>query len=290
MPSPTDGAPRYVTVSEVEDFLRCEWRWYAKWVLNRVPRKYSDALILGKAVHKILEAYFLGATLEGQWSYEVARIRAQIRTADPAEAIALAKAAKQLEALKGKLLAFQPQHVGNTLEVEKPFVVELGGGWRFRGRPDRVVEYKRRVWHMQHKTLRKGVPIPVFVAKMARSMHETLYGAQLRRRFPDWDYGGTIANVIVKHPDAADAQLLIPVTDWDMARSESRFRSLVERMKVAEKMGRSLGINALIDNPTLDSGQFGNSLDGYYPVLSGKASLEDDALFMAREETYGEDD
>lgn len=286
---------RYVTVSEIQDFLRCRWRWYAKWVLNRVPRRYSDALILGTAVHDILEDHLKGRSLEDAFA-EVSWNLASAKHPDPGLAFATAVAHKDLQRYRPQILAWRDLHKVETLAVEEQFELPLHGPvdslWSFRGRPDRPVLMGGKVWHMQHKTL-AGTKSPITYAQfLARSLHETLYGWYCRDHYP-YEYGGSIINMIQKRalkdgedPMRAIHQVPVPLTGWDLDVAHTRLRLIVNDMRREEERGRVHGIWALYDNPQEDAGPFMNSLDGYLPVLRGKASLDDDALFMLREETY----
>lgn len=288
---------RYVTVSEMQDYLKDEWRWFAKWILNRVPRRWSNALILGTMVHDILEMYFSGGEpiLDNAFDGTVV-VESTRKFPDPDHAAAHARALKQLHTLRDQVLDFKDIYPGETLAVEEVFELPFwpespsGGGrceWVFRGRRDRVVRLHSggRVVHMQHKTLAGNRPVDLFVRSLARSMHETLYGYDLSRRYGG-DYAGSIINVIRKKPGAKGFQALLPLAPADLERAWMRARTIVSRMSHSEAVGREHGIWALVDNPQNDAGVFGNSLDGYVPVLEGKASLDDPNLFMTREETY----
>lgn len=287
---------RHVTVSEMQDYLKDEWRWYAKWVLDRVPRRWSDALILGTMIHDVLESYFSGGEpiLSNAFDGAVVSEKAK-RFPDPDHAAAHARALKQLVPLREQILGFVDLYpVKETLEVEQPFELPLwpssppgGRAWVFRGRRDRVVRIFSgdRIAHMQHKSLAGNKPVDTFVRSLARSMHETMYGYDLRQRYGD-EYAGSIINVIRKKPGAKGFQAFLPLSPEDLERAWMRARTIVSRMSYSEAVGREHGIWALVDNPQNDAGVFGNSLDGYLPVLEGKATLDDDNLYMPREETY----
>lgn len=306
----TPDRVRYVTVSEMQDFLRCTWRWYAKWVLNRVPRKWSPALILGTAVHDIFEGHFgHKQPLDREHAFQVARLEERLRsTVDPDEVLAVAKALKELKQYYAQIVGFVDKFPGETLEVEHAFEMHLytptftwqsepmsPRSWVLRGRPDRVIRVGDLVYHMQHKTVAKGKSPHLYATVLQRSMHEGLYGYYLARKYNgDRQYGGTIVNLIRKAaPKATDSleayafQVMVSVDEVDRERAMLRARAIAAEMDRAEHFGRTKGIHALIDNPQEDDGYFHNSLDGYFPVLQGKARLDDDRLFMPREETYG---
>lgn len=81
-------------------------------------------------------------------------------------------------------------------------------------------------------------------------------------------------------------QTIIPVDAVARQRALMRAKAIVSDMRREEEIATEYGIGALIDNPGEDGGPYGNSLDGYLPVLQGRARLDDDTLFMDREETY----
>lgn len=183
--------PRYVTVSEMQDFLRCRWRWYARWVLNRVPRRWSEALILGTAVHDVFERYFSERmNLEQAWADVESMLVVDRQYSDPSRAVAATKAIKEFHAYRPQIVAFQEKFPARTLEVEEAFEMPLDRGWVLRGRPDRPVEYKGRVYHQQHKTLAKNKNVATFSALIARSMHEGLYGGHLAEKYDEFRTGG----------------------------------------------------------------------------------------------------
>lgn len=285
---------RYVTVTEIQDYLSCEWRWYAKWVLNRVPRRYSSALILGSAVHNIFKAHFKGYPLDSAFVTEHVNMNVFLRGAtDPAWAAAQAGAMKDLLRFRPQIVGFRDKFkIDETLEVEEEFQIPLGP-WIFRGRPDRVVRMGQKCRHMQHKTVALNKSVETYLYVLQRSLHETMYGDTLAKKYGGLEYAGSIINLIRKGvakpgitTEGLGFQALISIDPIDRMRSMMRARLIVERMVQAEETGKQHGIDALIDNPLEDAGVFGNSLDGYLPVLQGKTTLDDETLFTNREETY----
>jgi hypothetical protein len=288
--------PRYVTVSEIEDFLKDEWRWYARWVLNRVPRRWYDALILGTAVHDVLEQHFNGMPLVE--AYTTTRATLLHKVPDPDHAMARHYALKGFDEMEPQILAWRDRlPVERTLEVEEPFELEVAPGWILRGRPDRPVIMHGKVYHQQHKTAGKGKPYDILARHFARSLHEGLYGFHLEEKYRDVaPYGGSIINLIRKGKPAKGAgiesmnfQTAVALTDFDLTRARMRLSRIVARMRYAEAVGNAVGIWGLVDVPALDSGPYMNSTDGYLPVLTGRTTLDNDNLFMPREETYGTD-
>lgn len=293
---------RYVTVSEIQDFLRCRWRWYAKWVLNRVPRKYSSALILGTAVHDVLEAHFNGDLLPDAFAEVSYNLSTRARSlTDPSEIVATTVAHKDLQKYRPQIVGWRDRfNVEETLEVEEVFeefvsektdILHRKERWVLRGIPDRVVAVSGKVYHMQHKTAAINQPVDVLMKFFSRSLHETLYGAHLRDKYADREYAGSIINIIRKgvlkpggNVDALNFQGAVALTDFDFTRARANLRAIVREMQRAEALG---DVWAQIDNAQEDAGPNKNYLDGYRDVLAGKASLDDDTLFMNRESRYG---
>jgi len=281
----------YVTVSEMQDFLKCQWRWYAKYRLNRVPRRWSDALILGTAVHDIFEGHFKGEPLERAFDL-VDLTMIPPPGMDPDHVAAAVKARKQLHAYRPQIVGFVDQfRVDETLEVEEAFELPLDPGWVLQGRPDRVVRVGDVVYHQQHKTLAPNKALETYSKVIARSMHEGLYGYYLSRKYNGLlQYGGTALNVILKKvvddQRKGSFQTIIKVDAVERERARLRAILIVREMARAESIVARFGHHALIDNPLEDAGAFGNSLDGYYHVLTGQRKLSDDAYFMDREERY----
>ncbi len=308
----TPDRVRYVSVSEMHDFLTCQWRWYAKWVLNRVPRRWSAALILGTAVHDIFEGHFGNAQpLDKEHAFQVAVLEERLHSPrDPAEVVAVSQALKDLKKYYAQIVGFVDKYkIDEVLEVEKAFVLHLHTpkftwqsdsgtprAWVLRGRPDRVVLVGGFVYHMQHKTVAQGKSPHLYTQVLQRSMHEGLYGYYLASQYGDRAYGGTIVNLIRKavlkagaSPESLGFQAMVGVDEIDRERAFQRAKALASEMDRAEYFGRAKGIWSLIDNPQVDDGYFHNSLDGYFHALQGKVSLDDDAYFMPREETYGQE-
>lgn len=287
------NTPRYVTVSEMQDYLKDEWRWYAKWRLNRVPRKWSEALILGTAVHDIYEMHFgMGPSRGLTMAEAYSRVYSGISTVglDPGHAFATAAAKKQLAVLRDAVVNFRDTYpVEETLAVEEAFEEELLPGVLFRGRPDRETRLvSSRIVHMQHKTLAGNKSVETYTRSLARSFHETMYGWHLSKKYGP-DYAGSVINVIRKGTKKAPLpgfQVFLPLDARDYERAWVRAKIIARRMLRSQEVGDTAGIWALVDDPQNDAGVYGNSLDGYLPVLQGKASLDDDTLFMPREETY----
>jgi len=284
----------YVTVSEMQDFLKCQWRWYAKYRLNRVPRKWSPALILGTAVHDIFERHFNGDLLPDAFAEVSYQLAKSLRHLDPAEGAAARQAHAELQKYRPQIVGFTDRmRIDETLEVEKAFELPLMArrDWVLQGRPDRVVRVGDVVYHYQHKTLAANRSLDTFSQLVQRSMHEGLYGYYLAQKYNgSLTYGGTILNVVMKKvvedPTKGGFQTIIQVDAIDRDRAYVRARGIVAEMERAERFAEHGGINALLDNPLEDGGPFGNSLDGYLPALTGRRTLDDPMYFMDREERY----
>jgi hypothetical protein len=195
-----------------------------------------------------------------------------------------------------------------------------------RGRPDRAGVYDGKVYHVQNRSLASGVNFPLYLELQQRSYHEHLYAEALDRKygaanpdgftFPDGQhmehglpYGGTFFNLYrklkyrkkpTKKQEAAGepGDILNPVESifWQHPMGidlkselhghvmESLNRHIDEMRKVEQKY-RDYGI-VPAPNEKLNGGPYGNRLDEYYRVLTGRISLHDNEHFKDREDTY----
>ena len=307
------SSPIRLNVSELQDFMRCKYRWYAKWVLNRVPRVTPTPLTLGKLVHTIFEDHLsLGKPMgdaiihrRREFLDGLADVHDPYAISNAHEAIAI------LDGMDEALRQWRDDYVMDVpaLEVEESFSYpdkELGIEWI--GRPDRVsVDSSGRMWHNQVKNLAAGVNFAVFLDLQQRSYHEHLYGEALAAKYPEYKYGGTMFTLIRKvkyrtgvtkaNPDGKvkplsemfwQSPMAIDLTSWHhndvMSSLRANARELLDAREQYSKYGRIPPPNELANG-----GPFGNSPDLYFRVLTGDALLSDDNLFMDREDTYNKE-
>lgn len=295
---------RWVSVTEMKDFLRDRWRWYAAWVLNRVPRRHQTALDVGKAFHRAMELHLtLGMPPAGAHTVVLQEMQAALdnarREGRYEDADDLLKALREFTQLASHMAAFRDAwKFERTLAIEKPLegpslIVRNEKRWRIRGIPDRVVVMQGKTWHVQNRALDGKRNIILYNELLARDMHENLYAWLIQHAYPDWEHGGTLLNVVRKlkaerNPESALwYQQPVGIDSFSVARAVQRARLIAMEMANSEELAEKFGHDALIDNPGLDGGWYGNSRDGYVDVLFGRATLQDDTLFRDREETYG---
>jgi len=289
----------HISVSSITDFQNDRLRWVYKWLENRVPRSVPQALITGKIVHKSFENGFNNNTGP---SVELAKLLVPFEGS-----ILMDREQKSYDELKGMVepLSFWKDQfpITRTLEVEEPFEYPLPNGLIFQGRPDRVVEVFGKVMHVQNKTIGAARDIGQFITLARRNLHELLYGEYLSRKYPTMPYGGTIYNIIRKlkyrgktvtkaeplgkilnTPESMFMQTVIGLDEKAMEQARADLHSIATDM-LETTMKYYHGVT-IPSNRSLDGGIYGNHIDPYTLVMMGEASLEDDSLFMDREQTY----
>ncbi|HXJ63695.1 MAG TPA: hypothetical protein VNN79_08060, partial [Actinomycetota bacterium] len=199
--------------------------------------------------------------------------------------------------------------VEQTLEVEQPFVGwHLTSGARFIGRPDRVVVVYGKVFHQQHKTVGPGIGLGNYLTLAGRNMHELLYGAYLSQKYRSvGEYGGSIYDIVRKlkyrstrvTKDQPKGVILHPAGE---IFHQSMFALDVEQQEIAldDLNAASVAMDRTMDaylqglhipsNRYFDSVNYGKGIDPYTLVMLGDAALDDDALFMDREDTYAQEE
>jgi len=319
-----NGIDATFNVSEVQSWMRCPFRWWACWVMNKVPIHEAQPLSFGKLIHRIFEDYYTGygtdhfggpATMVGAierqrylWVLKMAE------TTDPVDLVVGEKVLKQLDDLTEALVQWKDtltpdveedgdQHI-HCLEVETPFEFNLGNGLRARGRPDRMAVEYGTLWHKQHKALAAGTHFGVFTDLAKRSYHEHLYAEAEHEKYPQYKVGGTQFNLIrklkyrtkvtknnplgeVKQLNEMFCQLPMSI-DLESPLHEHVMDSIryhANNMRRTQLLWLNEG-RIPAPNETMNGGQFGNSPDDYYRVLTGEIELDDPRYFGPREDTY----
>lgn len=295
-----------VNVSSVQDFYQCRFRWWCKWVMNRVPVATSPALDAGRLLHRIFEDHFLGISMALAAKAHVAEFRRLIPEAHPSAQPSAEQAAQTIEDLIEAFPLWKDSYGGTafTLEVEQPFEwedTELDGV-TWIGRPDRVIRQNRFVWHMQNRGLAASQNFATYIRLQKRSYHEHLYAEALGAKYGR--YGGTIFNLVRKlkyrtnvgkkneaTKTAAEMfyQQPLPI-NLSSGLHASVMRSLrqhaVDMMQVADMWKSKKFIPA--PNEKMNGGYGGSSEDPYFKVLIGEIKLDDDEFFKDREDTYAQ--
>ena len=300
----------YVNVSSVQDFMQCRFRWWCKWVMNRVERYEAPALGAGRAIHKIFEAHHVdGITLKAaadavtmQWSELLGT------ETDAREHAAGEKALKVLTDIDEgwnlwhdkypfEIPVLEVEQAGEITFKELPGVV-------FRLRPDRVGVSNKLLWHVQNRGLAAGTNFGIYIATAKRHYHEHLYAEHLAIKYPKYKYGGTMFNLLRKLKYRTKVTKANPLGETKTA-DEMFFQhpmsinlksglhkhvmlSLFQHVRDMMQVIKDWEENETIPPPNekLNAGAFGNVVDPYFRVLIGEITLDDDEVFKDREDTY----
>lgn len=300
--------PRYVNISEVQDFYQCRFRWLMKWVENRVPRAEGPALAEGKLLHLIFEDHLRGLlTMKEATEY---RCREWIRLAREAgDPISLTVAQKAVAGIKerGEALEQWTDHWEwdiPCLEVEEPFEIEFDEmpGIIFRGRPDRWAVHQESLWHIQNRGLAASMNFGVYMELAKRHYHEHLYAEAGAAKYPQYNVGGTLFNLVRKLKYRTNVgkknEAVKPLADMFFQHPmtinlksslhkhvmQSMFAHVREMLRVEREYREDGTIPPA--NEKMNGGFVGNSIDPYFRVLCGTASIHDPHLFKDREDTY----
>jgi hypothetical protein len=283
-----------VNVSAVKTFLYDQQDWWFAYILKRVPRRPEMALQLGSLWHLLLEE--LVKTGSREVAEEKARKAVETFLGEPNEYMTpefVSDYEKSVEHLLDLFDGYKERHeFDETLLIEAPLEVQLlGGPHVLVGRPDRVVRYQGKLWHVQNRTLSDRTVMPVYLAAAERDLHELAYAYLIQRHFQIHadQYGGTLMNIVRKvskkklaeDPDAAYVQEFIPIDKHQVALA------VEDIIRVADDMVAIIeGRRDAIQNRDTDKGRFGNRLSPYFEVKRGHASISDERLFMASESRY----
>lgn len=315
-----------LNVSEVQDFMRCRYRWWAKWVMNRVPRVTATPLTVGKLIHSVFEDHLRNGTPMGDALAIHRRGFAEqiMDSVDPTVVSRGNEALAIMDGLDEALRQWRDDYVMEhpTVEVEVPFEFpDPGSDIVWIGRPDRVSIHGGKIWHNQIKNLAAGVNFAVYLDLQQRSYHEHMYAEALLHRYKDGfkfsngvevgpgelSCGGTMFTLVRKlkyrtgvtkaNPEGKVKPLHEMFWQSPMAIDissplhQSVMDSLRNHAYAIEAARHSWETFGAVPPPNehMNGGAFGNSPDEYFRVLTGDAALDDDTLFMDREDTYNKE-
>ena len=293
--------------------MQCRFRWWCKWVMNRVPRNESPALAAGKLLHLIFEDAFSGIPIAEATTARCAAFRATFESLPSAEQIGPIKALTVIEDLAEALPLWHDTFpVDEVLEVEEPFEFEHNG-LLWKGRPDRVIVANKRVWHTQNRGLAASVNFGTYVRLAKRHYHEHLYMEYLARKYcKPWNkksklnYGGTVFNLVRKlkfrtnvgkkneatktaaemfYQQMVSYEMKSPLHAAVMVHMEQH---VMDMQQVVRDWEEHNVVPA--PNEKMNGGFSGNSEDPYFKVLIGEIGLDDDTVFKDREDTYAVQD
>jgi hypothetical protein len=306
MHSPTK--PYVVNVSSVQDFYQCRYRWFCKWVLNRVPRKESEALHLGKVIHIVFENFYRkDQPLRDAAVEQYNLLEKSLPTAKPWETETIRKTMDALLEIEEAWPLWQDKYPMDVpvLEVEEPFTMTFPEmpGVQFRGRPDRVCIMNGLVWHVQNRGLAAQMNFGTYVRLAKRHFHEHLYAEHLAVKYAqDGDYGGTLFNLVRKLKfrtnEGKKNEKTKTATDmfWQHPMSvnlaslqhkavmEDLFYHVDEMRRVIREYDNTGRLPA--PNDKMNGGFSGSAEDPYFKLLIGEIELRDDEWFKDREDTY----
>ena len=300
-----------VNVSSVNDFMVCRFRWWAKWVMNRVPVATSPALDAGRLLHRIFERHFRGEDIVAVARAECAAFRVLIPSSHPASQPSAYKAVEQIEDLIEALPLWADKFpVDTVLEVEEPYEWEdpylEGLIWLLR--PDRMVVSSGRIWHTQNRGLASGMNFGMYLQLAKRHYHEHLYAEAEMHKYRSlakkkkWKYGGTVFNLVRKlkfRTNVGKANEKVKTADemffqgamainLNSPLHKSVMLSLRQHVVEMQRTMKEWEQQKLIPAPNekMNGGYGGNSEDPYFKVLIGEVKLSDPNVFKDREDTY----
>jgi len=302
-----------VNVSSVQDFMVCRFRWWCKWVMDRVPKEDPPALTGGKLLHNVFESYGIeGGTLLHSAQQHVGVAKAQMSGMSEREARSAEKAIKIVEDLMEAFPLWHDKYPFTTpvLEIEQPFELELPQypGILWIGRPDRAGVSSNRIWHVQNRGLAASTNFGLYIELAQRHYHEHLYAEHLSRKYADIaPYGGTMFNLVRKlkfrtnagkkneeTKTAAEMFFQHPMSISLTGNSRSArvhkhvMDSLYQHVLEMREVEQRWNDNDLIPAPNekMNGGPYGNSIDPYFRVLIGEIRLDNNEYFKDREDTY----
>lgn len=288
-----------INVSQVKTFLNDQLDWYYVYHLRRVPRRPEPALTLGTVWHAMLEELAKGASRDdakkaGMDSVEAAVQQMQLEVhSTPQDVEDLLDDSEHLFNLfdhyEERYEFEQTLLVEDALEMPLPSSPHI-----LLGRPDRVVRYQGKLWHVQNRTLSDRTVMHVYLAAAERDLHELSYAALIQNRFniPWEEYGGTLMNIcrkvskkkLAEDPNAAFVQEFIPIERNQVDDA------LADIAQVADDMAAIIqGRRRAVQNRDCDKGRFGNRLSAYFPVRSGRSHIYDDHLYRTATSRYDDE-
>jgi hypothetical protein len=298
--------PYVVNITSVNDFAACRFRWLCKWVLNRVPIHDSVPLTVGQMGHIIFEDVHKGL---GDFKGVIQSRRAEwheqmILEADTFNHAVMQKAIQTLDDLTEALIQWKDGYEFEIpcLETECPFEFDLMPGVVLRGRPDRVGVMEGALWHVQHKFLAGQTHFGVYLDLAKRNYHEHAYMEALHQKYPQYEVGGTLFDLIRKlkyrtyvgkknetTKTYEEMFMQFPMSiDLNSPLHQHVMESIkshVMEMRMVEELYRMNG-SIPAPNEGANGGYFHNQPDDFFRVLVGEIQLDDDRYFKPRVETY----
>ncbi len=291
-----------VNVSAIQEFMRCRYRWWAKYVMNWVPRAEALPLRFGNLLHDIFEE---AARIDISQAIEVVKdewFGKAMDSTDAYERDSRMKAIEALDDLEEALALWKDtcDFENPFIEVENPFEIPHPNDSRIilQGRPDRVALMDGRLWHIQNRGLSPSVNFGVYLELAKRHYHEHLYAEALSYKYPDIPYGGTVFNLVRKlkyrTKNGKVKQLSEMFQQYSMVvslKSELHKNIMNCILEYALSMQREEELYheekvIPLPNEYMNGGMYGNSPDIYFKTLIGEIELGDPRFFKKREDLY----
>ena len=280
-----------ISVSEIKLFISNQLAWYYTYVKKRIPIRFELALEVGQFWHTLMEAFYT----QGRSKQAASVAAMEWLSKHPASDDHHPKSREFIAECTTLLHLFEsnwtdPCPEAETLSVETPIAMALGE-YTLIGKPDRVIKYVDKWWHMQHRSLSGRTNLDLYFETAQNDLHELVYSWLCQHHFgisfEQW--GGTLFNVIRKPSTKSyDAESMIvrafiPITKPNIYRALGEIEQVLKDMEDIRS-----GIRVPIQNRELDRGRFGNSRSPYFPVTMGTASLDDPLLFTDTIDRYAD--
>jgi hypothetical protein len=306
-------APYRFNVSAVKQFYQCRFRWWAQFVMNRVPLVTPAALDGGKILHRAFERFEKtdGLSLADALASECKEFRDKIPNEHPAARSTLEKAVVTFEDVIEAMHLWRDRFpVDAVLEVEKahewrdPEMPNVS--WLLR--PDKVVVIGGRIWHAQRRGLAASKNFATYVRLQNRSYHEHLYMEVLAEKYCTRKTklmpGGTVFDLLrkLKYRTNVGKKNEATKTAEDMFYQQAMVVNLKGPLHESVMMSLRQHAQDMIDatrrwqdegiipapNEDQNGGYSGSSEDPYFKVLIGETTLDDNEVFKDREDQYAE--
>lgn len=302
--------PYLVNGSSIKEFMRCRYRWVAKWVVNRVPRDGKRPLDFGKLIHVVFEDHFkLGISMtESVEKHRALLVDKMTPALDEKSTRQLMDVLEDLDTYRAQIEAWHDQYpFGEMIECEEPYDYPhpSDDDLILRMRPDRVSLLYGKMFHVQNRGLASSTNFGLYTNLARRAMHEHMYKVGLQRKYPQYEYGGTIMNLIRKlkhrgvptkkepegkilHPvSELMYQGMVPLSPAITGHVMECVKYWAHEMRRVEQDYRDSG-NWPAPNEEANGGWHGNTLDPYFSVLTGDTTLANDDLFEDRKDPYSD--
>lgn len=225
----TEIKERIYDYSGLSQWMLCQRKWYWYAVRDLVLDVPHAALTFGAAIHKGLEGWFQGGTVEdmlGMYRQEIIE-----RGGIPADSLRTEEKGEII--LKAYAKQWPRPEPFKVLATEQAFVLEMADGSKLAGRMDGVVEWDDRILVLEHKTTSGGIGSYYF-KQFTPNIQVDVYAYACRRIFGRCD--GVLVDALqvckTKEGFARDVQDRTPE---DLARFEKQYLRLVADIEAKDE-------------------------------------------------------